>query len=575
MDFLLAAAPPTLVNTAQHTLAASDTFTSNNKAVADSSALSALVGIVPLATFFVLLMVVKLKAHWSALGAMVMALIVAIVLFAMPANLAVLTMTEGIAFGLFPIVFIIWMAVWVYDLTVKSNRFEDLRLIFSKIGRGDMRVQALLIGFSFGGLLEALAGFGAPVAIVAAMLLAIGMKPMKAVLVTLVANTAPVAFGAMAIPLTTAGGLTGIKPEIVAAMAGRQVSVLAVIVPFILCFIMDGVRGFRQVWPMALVLGVAFGSGQFLASNYFLYDLTDVVACLLSLTVGVLFLMVWAPKTPEEQASQTSASSGNELNVQRTSLALFPYLLVIVVFAVAKLWTVGVNIPKALTSTDIKFPWPGLDGHLVDSTGKPLTATVFNFNWLSNPGTLLFLSGLITVIVYMLNTEGGKYPMSFKLGFGELFGGAYRMRLAALTIAAVMGLAYVMNFSGQTGAIGAFLAGSGSFFPFISPILGWVGTAVTGSATSANALFSKMQATAATSVGAEPALMVGANTTGAVIGKMLSPQTLTIASAAVQMENGEAKIMKNIIGFSIGLILFVCVLVFLQSTPILGWMVVS
>ena len=551
MDFLLAAAPPTLVNTAQHTLAASDTFTSNTKAVADSSALSALVGIVPLATFFVLLMVVKLKAHWSAIGAMVMALIVAIVLFAMPANLAVLTMTEGIAFGLFPIVFIIWMAVWVYDLTVKSNRFEDLRLIFSKIGRGDMRVQALLIGFSFGGLLEALAGFGAPVAIVAAMLLAIGMKPMKAVLVTLVANTAPVAFGAMAIPLTTAGGLTGIKPEIVAAMAGRQVSVLAVIVPFILCFIMDGVRGFRQVWPMALVLGVAFGSGQFLASNYFLYDLTDVVACLLSLTVGVLFLMVWAPKTPEEQASQTSASSGNELNVQRTSLALFPYLLVIVVFAVAKLWTVGVNIPKALT------------------------ATVFNFNWLSNPGTLLFLSGLITVIVYMLNTEGGKYPMSFKLGFGELFGGAYRMRLAALTIAAVMGLAYVMNFSGQTGAIGAFLAGSGSFFPFISPILGWVGTAVTGSATSANALFSKMQATAATSVGAEPALMVGANTTGAVIGKMLSPQTLTIASAAVQMENGEAKIMKNIIGFSIGLILFACVLVFLQSTPILGWMVVS
>ena len=185
--------------------------------------------------------------------------------------------------------------------------------------------------------------------------------------------------------------------------------------------------------------------------------------------------MVWAPKTPEEQASQTSASSGNELNVQRTSLALFPYLLVIVVFAVAKLWTVGVNIPKALTSTDIKFPWPGLDGHLVDSTGKPLTATVFNFNWLSNPGTLLFLSGLITVIVYMLNTEGGKYPMSFKLGFGELFGGAYRMRLAALTIAAVMGLAYVMNFSGQTGAIGAFLAGSGSFFPihFADPWVGW------------------------------------------------------------------------------------------------------
>lgn len=547
-------------------------YTAHTDAVSGNLALSALAGILPLVAFFIFLMVLKWKAHVSALSSLAVALVVAIALFHMPAQLALLTMTQGIAFGLFPIVFIIWMAVWVYDLTVRSKRFEDLRLIFSKIGRGDMRVQALLIGFSFGGLLEALAGFGAPVAIVAAMLLAIGMKPMKAVLTTLVANTAPVAFGAMAIPVTTAGLLTNIPGADVAAMAGRQVSMLALVVPFILCFVMDGVRGFRQIWPMALVLAVTFGGGQFLASNYFTYELTDVVACLLSLILGIGFLTIWAPKTPEDQASQVDTNA-KQLTTGRGVLALFPYLLVIVVFAVAKLWTIGVNIPKVLAATDVKIPWPGLDGHLLTSEGTKVSGTVFNFNWLSGPGTLLFLCGLITVLVYSAKSNNGEYPMSVGNGFKELGNGAYRMRLSFLTIAAVMGLAYVMNFSGQTGAIGAALATTGAIFPFISPILGWIGTAVTGSATSSNALFSKMQATAAQQIGADPTLLVAANSAGAVTGKMISPQTVSIAAAAAQMDNGEAEIMKKVIGYSFGLLLFMCVLVYLQSTPILGWMV--
>lgn len=547
-------------------------YTAHTDAVSGNLALSALAGILPLVAFFIFLMVLKWKAHVSALSSLAVALVVAIALFHMPAQLALLTMTQGIAFGLFPIVFIIWMAVWVYDLTVRSKRFEDLRLIFSKIGRGDMRVQALLIGFSFGGLLEALAGFGAPVAIVAAMLLAIGMKPMKAVLTTLVANTAPVAFGAMAIPVTTAGLLTNIPGADVAAMAGRQVSMLALVVPFILCFVMDGVRGFRQIWPMALVLAVTFGGGQFLASNYFTYELTDVVACLLSLILGIGFLTIWAPKTPEDQASQVDTNA-KQLTTGRGVLALFPYLLVIVVFAVAKLWTIGVNIPKVLAATDVKIPWPGLDGHLLTSEGAKVSGTVFNFNWLSGPGTLLFLCGLITVLVYSAKSNNGEYPMSVGDGFKELGNGAYRMRLSFLTIAAVMGLAYVMNFSGQTGAIGAALATTGAIFPFISPILGWIGTAVTGSATSSNALFSKMQATAAQQIGADPTLLVAANSAGAVTGKMISPQTVSIAAAAAQMDNGEAEIMKKVIGYSFGLLLFMCALVYLQSTPILGWMV--
>lgn len=553
-------------------LAATD-YTQDTAAVGGSQMLTALVGITPLIVFFVLLMVVKLKAHWSALGAVAVALLAAMILFHMPAVMAMQSLLQGVAFGLFPVVFIIWMAVWLYDLTVHSQRFEDLKLIFSKIGRGDMRVQALLIGFSFGGLMEALAGFGAPVAIVAAMLFAIGLKPMKAVLTTLVANTAPVAFGAMAIPVTTAGLLANLQPGDVAGVVGRQVSVIALIVPFILCVIMDGLRGLKQVWPMALVLGISFGAGQFLASNFFSYELTDVVACLVSLAVGVGFLRIWAPTTPEDQASLVDPDRVGHLSAKNGFMALFPYLLVIVVFATAKLWTLGVDIPAALSSTDLKLNWPVTNGHLYNVHGELVSGTVFTFNWLSNPGTLLFICGVITGIVYSVASEPGSYPMSMSSAFRLIFKTFYNMRFAALTIAAVMGLAYVMNFSGQTAAIGAFLAGAGALFPLISPVLGFVGTAVTGSATSANALFAQMQAAAAKTLGVSSTLLVGANTTGAVLGKMLSPQTLAIAATAVNNEVTEAQVIRNAVKYSIGLLLFVCVLIYLQSTPVLGWMI--
>ncbi|TNL99707.1 L-lactate permease [Corynebacterium tapiri] len=549
------------------------TFTAATDAVAGSVALSALVGILPLAAFFLLLMALKLPAHVAALISAAIAVVIAIFGFSMPVGLTLLSLSQGVTFGLFPIVFIIIMAVWIYDLTVSSGRFEDLRTIFSKIGRGDVRVQAMLIGFAFGGLLEALAGFGAPVAIVVAMLVSIGLKPMKAILVTFVANTAPVAFGAMAIPITTGAGLAGLDPNLLAATVGRQVSVLAFVVPFVLALIMDGFRGLRQTWPMALMLGVAFGGGQFLASNFMTYELTDVVACLISLVAGVALLRVWGPTTPEDQAS-ASATNGtaHELDARRTVLALFPYLLIVVAFAITKLWTVGVNIPKLLASTDIKIPWPGLHGNLLTASGQPSSATMFNFNWLSNPGTILFLCGLITVAVYSA-TSTSERSLSVGRGFGQLFSGLNRMKLSYLTIAAVMGLAYVMNFSGQTAAIGALLAGAGRFFPLISPIAGWLGTAVTGSATSSSALFAQMQSTSAHSIGVEPHLLVGANSAGAVTGKMISPQTVAIAAASANIKGEEGRITGQALLYSLCLLAFMCLLVFLQSTPILGWMV--
>lgn len=545
------------------------TYTPNNHVVGGNLALTALVGVLPLLAFFVFLMVLKWKAHWSAIGAAVVALLLAVLAYSMPADLAVLSLTQGIAFGVFPIVFIIWMAVWIYDLTVKSGRFEDMRIIFSKIGRGDMRVQAMLIGFAFGGLLEALAGFGAPVAIVASMLLAIGMKPMKAVLVTFVANAAPVAFGAMAIPVTTSAGLSNQPADLVASMAGRQVSVLAFVVPFVLLLIMDGRRGVRQCWPMALVLGTCFGGGQFLASNYFTYELTDVVACLLSLVVGIAFLRVWGPTTPQEQAS-VNEHSGTALTAPRAALALFPYVFIVVVFAITSLVK---PLNDFLNSPTVKIPWPGLDGNLLTVSGEASTSTVFNFNWLSNPGTILFFCGVVTVIVYTVCTSSGAYPLGLKAGFTELFVGLNRMKMSYVTIAAVMGLAYVMNFSGQTAAIGALLAATGSFFPLLAPILGWLGTAVTGSATSSNALFAQMQATTAETINAAPHLLVAANSAGAVLGKMISPQTVALAAAAVRQEGSESAITARAAKYSLGLLVFICVLVYLQSTSVLGWMV--
>lgn len=559
------------MQTSLHFLAA-DMHTMRTDAVAGSVAWSAVAGLLPLVAFFVLLMGLKWKAHWSALGAVVVALLVAIWGFDMPVTMAGLSLTQGIAFGLFPIVYIIIMAVWIYDLTVRSGRFEDMRRIFSRIGRGDMRIQAMLIGFAFGGLLEALAGFGAPVAIVAAMLLAIGMPPLKAALVTLVANCAPVAFGAMAIPVTTAGSIAQLDPVVVAQMAGRQVSLLALITPFLLCLIMDGMRGLRQCWPMAIVLGVLFGGGQFLASNFFTYELTDVVACLLSLAGGLLFLRFWGPTTPEDQASQV-AEDGVALTGQRITLALFPYVLIVVVFAITKLWTIGVNIPKALASTDIKFEWPGLHGNLLTENGEVSNLPVFNFNWLSTPGTILFLCGVVTVLVYHFAGKGTTLQLGIGEGFAELARGVNRMKWSYVTIASVMALAYVMNFSGQTAAIGAALAATGAIFPLLSPLLGWLGTAVTGSATSSNALFAQMQAQAADQIGASQTLLVSANTAGATLGKMVSPQTAAVAAAAVRSEGMEGKILAGAAKYSVGLIIFLCVVVFLQSTSVLGWMV--
>lgn len=564
----------------------------------NSLAYSALVSLIPLLTFFLLLAVFKFKAHVAGAWALLVALIVAVVAFKMPILLAALSATQGGFFGLFPILWIVVMAVWLYQVTVLSGRFNDLRRVFDVVGNGDIRIQSILVAFCFGGLLEALAGFGAPVAITATMLLALGMAPLRAAAAVLVANTAPVAFGAIGIPITTAGALTGLDPAHIGAIIGHQAPLLATFVPLILLVILDGARGLKDCWPAAVVIGLAFAVAQFFSATYFSYELTDIVASLFSMGVAVVFLRFWTPKNREEARARLSvvvaagggspvnaggsrgsnadanspAGTAGGLTAGRTWLALFPYLLVIVVFATAKLWKVGVDIPAWLASSDLKINWPILHENVLGAGGKPIGSTVFNFQWLSSPGTLLLITGLIVAVFYAKFDGGGQFPLKVSDAILEIGRTIYNMRFAGLTIVLVLSLAYVMNLSGQTVSIGTWLAGTGSFFAFLSPVLGWLGTAVTGSDTSSNALFAKLQQTAGLNAGIDPNLLVAANTSGGVVGKLISPQNLAIAATAVKMDGQESVILRKVVGWSVGMLLVLCILVFLQSTPILSWM---
>ena len=543
--------------------------------VAGSLALSALVACIPLAAFFVMLVGVKAKAHVSALVALVVALAVAIFAFGMPANLAALSGLQGACYGAFPIVFIIIMAVWFYEVTVVSGRSEDLKSLFDIVGGGDIRIQAVLVAFCFGGLLEALAGFGAPIAITATMILALGVKPSKAALAVLIANTAPVAYGAAGTPITTAGNMVAggdasvalESAQHVAAIVGYQAPLFALFVPLLVVLILDGKKGLRDCWMHALVIGASFAITQWWCSNHFAYELTDVVASLVSLGISVIFLHFVKPKNVNDARERfgmepIAEGQGTELAPVRAWMALVPYIIVVVVFAICKL-----GIPALLASTDIKIPFPGLAGNVLNAAGKD-PGTTYNLNLLSNPGTMLLIAGLITTIVYGIFNEKGKYRITLGMSGKQLCQTFWAMRFSSLTIVMVLGLAYVMNFSGMTISIGQFLAHTGSLFALLSPVLGWVGTAVTGSDTSANALFSSLQYEAAQSNASlahvSPDLFLAANTMGGVIGKMISPQSLAIA--AVTTGEHESSLFKKVIPWSIGMLAVLCVLVFAESS---------
>ncbi len=576
-------------------------FQQDPQSVGDSLTLSALCALIPLGVLFLLLGGLKVRAWISGLISLLVALVVAVVLFGMPVGQSISAAINGGVFGFFPILWIVINAVWIYNLTVASGHFDVLRKSFEKVSP-DQRIQAIIIAFCFGALLEALAGFGTPVAISVVMLMSLGFKPVKAATVALVANTAPVAFGALAIPIVTlapiASAVTN-DPRLsdanalhtLGSMVGRQTPILALVVPLILVFIVDGRRGVRQTWLPALLAGGVFAVAQFVTSNYISVQLTDIVASLLAAGSLVMLVRVWQPvetltaEPVEEPAvartdggrSGAATSSGGTTTMtgsgageaRRPSVdnrsdvlrAYAPYLVIIVIFSIT-------NIPAVVDFLAKEpwtyiFDWPGLD--ITNAAGDPVV-TQFKLNWLPAAGTLLVIAGLISMVI--LKVSPGRALKTY----GETY---VELRSAIITVMAVLALAYVMNLSGQTAALGAWLAGTGGLFAILSPILGWIGVAVTGSDTSSNSLFGALQVQAAAKAGLDPVLMAAANSSGGVLGKMVSPQNLAIAAAAVGLSSQEGVIFRKVIGWSLVMLLLMCVLVGLQSTPVLDWMVPS
>jgi lactate permease len=546
--------------------------------VGDSLGLTAIFAVLPLITLFVLLGGLRWSAPRAAVASLGVAIVVALAAYSMPFGQAANAALLGAVFGLFPIMWIVWNAIWVYNMTEATGHFAVLRRSFGRIS-SDQRVQAVIIAFCFGALLEALAGFGTPVAITAVMLIALGFEPIKAAAVALVANTAPVAFGAIATPIITLAEITGLPKEDLGAMVGRQTPVLALVVPLILVGMVDGLRGVRQTWPAAVVGGLVFALGQFACANYISVELTDIVASLLATGAIVALLQVWQPSEPivGERFTRGPAIAGAavsdpalEAEVRRKDEqhrdsrgeiagAYAPYLIIIAVFAIAQIGP----IKTFLESAGSEFGWPGLD--ITNADGEAVSATTFKFNWLAAAGTLLLLSGLLTMLVLRLS------PGRALRTYGHTLN---QLKWATLTVVAVLALAYVMNLSGQTITLGLWIAGAGGILAFLSSIIGWLGVAVTGSDTSSNSLFGALQVSAAREAGLDPTLLAGANSSGGVLGKMISPQNLAIGAAAVGLGGREGEIFRRVLGWSLLLLLIMCVLVYLQSTAVLSWMVV-
>ncbi len=548
-----------------------------------SLGLSALAAVVPIIFFFLALAVFRLKGHVAGTITLALALLVAIFAFGMPADMAFAAAGYGFAYGLWPIAWIIVAAVFLYKLTVKSGQFEVIRSSVLSI-TGDQRLQVLLIGFSFGAFLEGAAGFGAPVAITAALLVGLGFNPLYAAGLCLIANTAPVAFGALGIPIIVAGQVTGIDAFKIGAMTGRQLPILSIIVPFWLVAMMDGWKGIKETWPAALVAGASFAVTQYYTSNYIGPELPDITSALVSLVCLTLFLKVWQPKS--ERAKQVAGTSGgaavmggfggarttepSPYSIGEIIKAWSPFLILT---ALVTIWTLkpfkAAFAPGgALENFVFLFAIPHLDQLVMKMA--PIVANptampaVFKLDPISATGTAIFISALLSMLVLKINPKIGL--TTFKETFIEL-------KWPILSIGMVLGFAFVTNYSGMSATMALVLAGTGVAFPFFSPFLGWLGVFLTGSDTSSNALFGSLQATTAHQIGVNDTLLVAANTSGGVTGKMISPQSIAVACAATGMVGKESDLFRFTLKHSLIFATFVGLITLVQAYWLTGMLV--
>ena len=526
--------------------------------VGDSVALSFLVAILPIATVLVLLGIFKRPAWQAALAGLVVGLIIAITTWQVPAPIAFSAAANGAIFALWPVMWIVINALFLYNIAVSSGRFDAFRSWIIQHLPNDRRVVLVAIGFCFGALLEGIAGFGTPVAITSSLLIMCGFPALEALVFVLIFNTTPVAFGALGAPVTVLGAVTGLPAAQLAQMVGRQLPLMAAFLPFYVMALYGGRRSVRALWPMLLVAGLSFGVCQFLASNYLDYTLTDVFAALGSLAVTLLFLQIWKPAADSEFAIARSAAATSSAPSSTPSVAAWQgWLPWLIVTATVILWT----FLKLATVAQHSIPWPGLDKAVSITlyNGKPYAA-VYAFQPLGT-GTAILLAALITAPLVGLSLP-------------ELARCAVRtirqIWQAVLTVMLIVALAYVMNYSGLAYTLGLAVASTGRAFILFSPFLGWIAVFLSGSDTSGNALFGNLQVVAARQLQLNPLLFAATNSSGGVLGKMISPQNIATGVSVTNLKGQEGAVLARTFIHSIVLTLVLVLIVIVQQYVVPG-----
>lgn len=530
--------------------------------------LSSLVAAIPIIFFFLGLTVFRLKGHIAGTITVFLAMLVAIFFYGMPIHTTLAAAANGFLYGLWPIAWIIVTAVFLYKITVKTGQFEIIRSSVVSLTE-DQRLQMLLVGFSFGAFLEGAAGFGAPVAITASLLVGLGFNPLYAAGLCLITNTAPVAFGAMGIPIIVAAQVSGGDAFKIGAMAGRQLPLLSLIVPLWVILVMDGWRGVKETWPAIVVAGATFAITQFFTSNFIGPELPDITSALVSLISLTIFLKFWKPKRIFRFPGQEVTIKAQQHTAGQIFKAWSPFLILTIFVTIWSIKPFKALFAKggSLAWTVINTPVPGLDKVVIKippivNAATPYGAT-YSFNWLAATGTAILFAGIVSMLLLRLKPLEG-----IKL-FGSTLAG---LMWPVYSIGMVLAFSYVANYSGLSATLALLLAGTGAVFPFFSPVLGWLGVFLTGSDTSSNSLFCNLQATTAHQIGVNPTLLVAANTTGGVTGKMISPQSIAVACGSVGLVGRESELFRFTVKHSMLLLLIVCIVTIVQAYA-LTWMI--
>ena len=521
--------------------------------------LSTLVAALPVVVLLGALAVLRIKAHWAALLGLAASLVIAVGVFKMPAGMGARTAVYGACYGLFPIGWIILNVIFMYDMNCASGRFKVLQESLMGITQ-DRRLQLLLIAFSFGAFFEGAAGFGTPVAVTAAILIGLGFKPLQASGLSLIANTAPVAYGALGTPLIALQTVTGLDLLKLSGMAGRILPFFSVLVPFWLLWAFAGFNGMLEIWPAVLVAGVFFAIPQFLVSNFHGPWLVDVVSAVCSMAAVTVLLLIWHPKKIwgfEGHEADRSARGQHGHSTGEVIKAWTPWVILSVLVFLWGLPSVKAFLDKI---SIFKIPVGGLHNLILRVppvvAKNTAEAAVFNFNWLSATGSGILVAAIISGFVM------GFGPLQMLRQYGKTL---YKVRFSLITIAAMMSIGFMTRYSGLDATMGLAFARTGTFYPFFGTLLGWLGVALTGSDTASNVLFGSLQKISATQVGVSPTLMAAANSCGGVMGKMIDAQSIVVASTATEWYGHEGDILRYVFFHSIALACLVGVLVFMQA----------